>query len=59
MTKNFSYFLAKRYLVPKGLFLIFINVLTILGICLGVAVMIVVLSVMKGFENEFQRTLLG
>ncbi len=59
MPKNFSYFLAKRYLVPKGLFLIFINVLTILGICLGVAVMIVVLSVMKGFENEFRRTLLG
>lgn len=59
MTKNFSYFLAQRYLIPKGLFLIFINVLTILGICLGVAVMIVVLSVMKGFENEFQRTLLG
>ena len=59
MTKNFSYFLAKRYLVPKGMFLIIINVLTMLGICLGVAVMIVVLSVMKGFENEFQRTLLG
>lgn len=59
MTNNFSYFLAKRYLIPKGLFLVFINVLTITGICLGVGVMIVVLSVMKGFENEFQRTLLG
>ncbi|MFT4639070.1 MAG: lipoprotein-releasing system permease protein [Verrucomicrobiales bacterium] len=59
MTKNFSYFLAKRYLMPKGLFMILINVLTIVGVCLGVAVMIVVLSVMKGFENEFQRTLLG
>ena len=59
MTKNFSYFLAKRYLIPKGLFMILINVLTIVGVCLGVAVMIVVLSVMKGFENEFQRTLLG
>ena len=46
MTKNFSYFLAKRYLVPKGMFLIIINVLTMLGICLGVAVMIVVLSAM-------------
>ena len=59
MTKNFAYFLAKRYLIPKGLFMILINVLTIVGVSLGVAVMIVVLSVMKGFENEFQRTLLG
>lgn len=59
MSKNFSYFLAKRYLIPKGLFMIIINLLTIVGVCLGVAVMIVVLSVMKGFENEFQRKLLG
>ena len=59
MAKNFSFFLAKRYMIPKGLFLVIINLLTILGVCLGVSVMIVVLSVMKGFENEFRRILLG
>ncbi len=59
MRKNFSYFLAKRYLIPKGTFVIIINAISIVGVCLGVAIMIVVLSVMKGFENEFQRVLLG
>ena len=59
MRKYFSYFLAKRYLIPKGTFVIIINAISIMGVCLGVAIMIVVLSVMKGFENEFQRSLLG
>ena len=59
MRKHFSYFLAMRYLIPKGTFVIIINAISIMGVCLGVAIMIVVLSVMKGFENEFQRSLLG
>ena len=59
MTKNFSLFLAKRYLLPKGPFVMVINAISILGVMLGVAIMIIVLAVMKGFERELKEMLLG
>ncbi|MDF7824970.1 ABC transporter permease [Pontiellaceae bacterium B12227] len=46
-----SLFLAIKYLKPKRSMVSIITVLTMMGIMLGVAVLIVVLSVMTGFDD--------
>ena len=51
MKVPFSLFLAFKYLKPKRSMVSVITVLTALGISLGVAVLIVVLSVMTGFDD--------
>ncbi len=51
MRLPFSLFLAFKYLKPKRSMVSVITVLTMLGISLGVAVLIVVLSVMTGFDD--------
>lgn len=51
--------LALRYLRPKRSFVSLIPALSIMGPMFGVAVLIVVLSVMNGFTYEFQKRLLG
>jgi lipoprotein-releasing system permease protein len=50
----FSLFLALRYLRPKRAFLSVITLLSVLGVTLGVMVLILVISVMTGFEQELQ-----
>ncbi|MBU3665205.1 MAG: FtsX-like permease family protein [Chthoniobacterales bacterium] len=59
MTKPFSFFLALRYLKPKRTFLSLITVISILGVTLGIMVLILVISVMTGFEQELRRKVLG
>lgn len=59
MTKTFSLFLALRYLRPKRTFLSLITVISILGVTLGIMVLILVISVMTGFEEELRRKVLG
>ncbi|HEY8903984.1 MAG TPA: ABC transporter permease [Chthoniobacterales bacterium] len=59
MKKPFSLFLALRYLKPKRTFVSIITVITILGVTLAIAALIVVISVMRGFELELQRKILG
>lgn len=56
-----SGWIGVRYLKSKknSRFLSFITVLSVLGIGLGVASMIVVLSVMDGFEAELKKRLMG
>jgi lipoprotein-releasing system permease protein len=56
---NASLFLALRYLQPKRSFVSVITLLSVLGVMLGVGVLIVVMSVMKGFERDFKNMLLG
>ena len=51
MKLPFSLFLAFKYLKPKRSMVSVITVLTMMGIMLGVAVLIVVLSVMTGFDD--------
>jgi lipoprotein-releasing system permease protein len=51
MKLPFSLFLAFKYLKPKRSMVSIITVLTMMGIMLGVAVLIVVLSVMTGFDD--------
>jgi lipoprotein-releasing system permease protein len=59
MNKPFSLFLALRYLKPKRTFVSLITVISILGVTLGIMVLILVISVMTGFEQELRRKVLG
>lgn len=59
MTLPFSFFLALRYLKPKRTFVSIITLLSILGVTLGITVLILVISVMTGFDRELRRKVLG
>lgn len=59
MPSNAAFFLARRYLRSGRSFISVITIVSILGVMLGVLTMIVVNSVMKGFEGEFRRILIG
>jgi lipoprotein-releasing system permease protein len=59
MPKSFSLFLALRYLKPKRTFLSIITLISILGVTLGIMVLILVISVMTGFEQELRRKVIG
>lgn len=59
MLNNASLFLGLRYLQPKRSFVSIITIISVIGIMLGVAVLIVVISVMKGFQLDFQKMLIG
>ena len=51
--------LALRYLKPKRTYVSVITMISIIGVMLGVAVLIVVIGVMSGFDNELQQKLFG
>jgi len=51
--------LALRYLRPKRTFVSVITLISVLGVALGVAVLIVVISVMSGFDKQMRDTILG
>lgn len=51
--------LAGRFLKPRRSYLSAISILSFLGVCLGVMTLIVVLSVMRGFEEELHEKILG
>lgn len=55
----FEAFLALRYLRPRRTFVSIITVISILGVMLGVAVLIVVNAVMSGFDKEWRNRILG
>ncbi|RBP38671.1 lipoprotein-releasing system permease protein [Roseimicrobium gellanilyticum] len=59
MTKNFSLYLALRYLRPKRTFVSVITVISILGVSLGVALLIVVIAVMAGFHAQMKELAAG
>lgn len=50
---SFSFFIAKKYIFSRkeSKFISFISGITISGIALGVATLIIALSILKGFEN--------
>ena len=51
--------LALRYLRPKRTFVSVITLISIVGVMLGVAVLIIVISVMTGFDQELRNKILG
>jgi lipoprotein-releasing system permease protein len=55
----FEFFLALRYLRPKRTFVSIITLISILGVALGVAVLIIVISVMTGFDHDLRGKILG
>ncbi len=58
---NYKYFIAKRYLFSKkdSKFVSFITYIAILGVALGVATLIVTVSILKGFEKEIKDKVAG
>ena len=47
--------MALRYLKPKRTFVSIITFISVLGVMLGVTVLIVVISVMTGFDRELRQ----
>ncbi len=54
----FELLLALRYLRPKRTFVSVITLISVLGVALGVAVLIIVISVMTGFGQELRDLIL-
>ena len=61
MRQPYELSIAVRYLRTRSAhsFISFISAVSMIGIALAVAVLIVVLSVINGFEHELQRRILG
>ncbi len=59
MKLPFSFFLALKYLKPKRSFLSVVTLLSVLGVLLGVAVLIIVLAVMSGFDEMWRDKILS
>jgi len=55
----FSLFLALKYLRPKRSFISVVTLISILGVLLGVAILVIVLSVMTGFDNMWREKILS
>ena len=55
----FELFLALRYLRPKRNFVSIITVISIIGVMLGVAVLMIVIAVMSGFDREWRVKILS
>jgi len=55
----FELLLALRYLRPKRTFVSVISLISVLGVTLGVAVLIIVISVMSGFDQQLRDKILG
>ena len=55
----FELLLALRYLRPKRTFVSVITLISVLGVTLGVGVLIIVISVMSGFDRQLRDRILG
>lgn len=55
----FSLFLALKYLRPKRSFISVVTIISIVGVLLGVAILVIVLSVMTGFDNMWRDKILS
>src|ERR1700739_1433073 len=55
----FELLLALRYLRPRRSFVSIITLISVLGVMLGVAVLIIVICVMNGFDKDMRERGLG
>jgi lipoprotein-releasing system permease protein len=55
----FELFLALRYLRPKRTFVSIITIISVIGVMLGVAVLMIVIAVMSGFDREWRDRILS
>ena len=58
---NWRFFVAWRYFRTRGRerFISIISLISILGVAVGVAALIIVLAVMSGFDNELKSRIIG
>ena len=61
MFRPLSFYIGLRYTAAKrrNHFISFISLTSMIGLMLGVAVLIIVLSVMNGFDRELKQRILG
>jgi len=59
MRLPFELFLGFRYLKPKRTFVSVITLISLVGVIIGVWALIVVISVMSGFDRELRSKLMG
>ena len=59
MNKSFSLMLAWRYLNPRRAWISTITMISVIGVLLGVLVLVVVMAVYAGMEQEQKKRLLG
>ena len=59
MKVPFSLSMAIKYLRPKRSLVSVVTLISMVGVALGVAVLIVVLSVMTGFDEVWRERILG
>jgi lipoprotein-releasing system permease protein len=61
MKKSFELFVARRYLTARGkdTFLSVITLISVGGVAVGVMALVVVISVMNGFEIDLREKILG
>ena len=59
--KRLSWYVARRYLASrkKGIFVSLITVISVLGVMVGVFALILVISVMTGFQQDLQAKIVG
>lgn len=55
----FSLFLALKYLKPKRSFTVVVTMISVLGVLLGVSILVIVLSVMTGFDEMWREKILS
>jgi len=55
----FSLFLALKYLKPRRAYFSVVTLISLLGVLLGVALLIIVLSIMTGFDDMWKEKILG
>ena len=55
----FGLFLGLRYLRPRRTFVSIITLISVTGVALGVALLIIVISVMTGYDRELHEKILG
>ena len=55
----FPLFLALKYLKPKRSFLSVVTLISVAGVLLGVAILVIVLSVMTGFDEMWREKILS
>jgi len=59
MRLPFSIYLALKYMRPKRTFISVVTIISVIGVMLGVAVLVIVLSVMSGFDDMWRDKILS
>lgn len=56
---HFSFFIALKYLRPRRAFTSVVTLVSVVGVLLGVAILVIVMSVMRGFDDMWRDKILS